>query len=90
MQCPSIYVDNDFPKVHMLMYADDICIVNDSVGRLQMQINVLGSFCSENGLMVNLAKTKIVVFRHGGPLRRNEVFFYKNVQLECVSTYINI
>ena len=59
-------------KQDLLMYADDICIVNDSVGRLQNQLNVLGTFCKKYGYGVNLSKTKVVTFRNGGPLRSND------------------
>ena len=87
LQCPSVFVDEDFPNFHLLMYADDICIVNDSVGRLQNQLNVLGTFCQNYGLGVNLSKTKVITFRNGGPLRCNERFFLNGSQLECVGYY---
>ena len=38
LHLPSVFVNEDFPNFHLLMYADDICIVNDSVGRLQNQL----------------------------------------------------
>jgi len=40
--CPSIYFDNVMLDFQLLVYADDICIVNDTVGRLQNQLNVFG------------------------------------------------
>ena len=54
LQYPSVFVDEDFQNYHLLMYADDICIVNDTVGRLKNQRNVLGTFCQNYGLGVNL------------------------------------
>ena len=75
------------PNVHMLLYADDICIMNDSVGRLQNQLNTLSKYCSENGLLVNLSKTKVVVFRNGGRLRQNERFYFNGQKLEFVTYY---
>ena len=69
------------------MYADDICIVNDSVGRLQNQLNVLGTFCQNYGLGVNLSKTKVITFRNGGPLRCTERIFLNGSQLECIGYY---
>ena len=75
--CPSNYVDDAFPDFHMLMYADDICIVNDTVGRIQNQLNGLITSCCKYG--VNLAKTKVVVFRNGGSLGGNERFYLNNV-----------
>ena len=50
-QCPSIRVDNDFPDFSMLMYAADIALCNDTVGRLQRSIDILGIFCDKYGLM---------------------------------------
>ena len=31
----------------MLLYADDMVILNDTIGRLQNQINVLQEFCNK-------------------------------------------
>ncbi len=87
LNCPSLYVDDNFPDFHLLMYADDICIVNDSVGRLQNQLNVLCTFCNKYGLNVNLSKTKVIIFRNGGPLRQNERFYFNGAELERVSYY---
>ena len=54
-QCPSIRVDiNDFHDFSMLMYADDIALCNDNVGRLQRSIDILGIFCDKYGLKVNM------------------------------------
>ena len=80
-------MDEDLPNFHLLMHADDICIVNDSVGRLQNQLNVLDTFCKKYDLGVNLSKTKVVTFRNGGPLRCNDRFYFNGSKLECVSHY---
>ena len=46
---------NDFvSSLHMIMYADDICAVSDTVGRVQSQLNVLEMFCQRYGLVVKL------------------------------------
>ena len=47
--CPGIYIDNDFPTFNMLMYADDIAIINDTIGRLQSSIDILSTFCDRLG-----------------------------------------
>ena len=80
-QCPSIRIDNDFPDFSMLMYADDIALCNDTVGRLQRSIDILGIFCDKYGLKVNMSKTNVIVFRNGGILRQNEKFYYKGGQI---------
>ena len=35
-------INEMYPNVHMLMYTDDIAIFNDSIGRIQRQLNVFG------------------------------------------------
>ena len=85
--CPGIFLDNNYPDVHLLMYADDICIMADTVGRLQQQLNVLELFCKRYGMRVNLTKTNVIVFRNGGPLRKNEKFYYNNQQIETATYY---
>ena len=86
-QCPSIRIDNDFPDFSMLMYADDIALCNDTVGRLQRSIDILGIFCDKYGLKVNMSKTNVIVFRNGGILRQNEKFYYKGGQITCATYY---
>ena len=50
---PGIYLDEEFPSVHVLMYADDLAMVNDTVGRLQAELKNLSEFCNNYGLRVN-------------------------------------
>jgi hypothetical protein len=38
-------------------------------------------------MQVNLAKSKIIVFRNGGIIKKNEKWFYTGIKLECVSYY---
>ena len=55
--------------------------------RLQKMIDVIAAFCDKWGLIVNLAKSKVMVFRNGGPLRQNEKWFFKGTRVEVVSSY---
>ena len=84
---PGIYLDEECPSVHVLMYADDLAMVNDTVGRLQAELKNLSEFCNNYGLRVNKLKTKIMVFRNGGTLRNNERWFYDGSNVEVVSYY---
>ena len=86
-ECSGVYLNEDFPNVYMLLYADDMADIADTVGRLQYQINVLSHFCDQWGFTINTDKTKVMVFRNGGPLRRNEKFYYKGTILDVVSFY---
>ena len=86
-QCQGLFLNEIHSNVHMLMYADDIAIFNDTVGRLQTQLNVLSEFCSKYQLKFNLSKTKVVVFRNGGCLRKNEKWFFDGKEVEAVTYY---
>ena len=84
---PDIFVNDSVSSLHMIMYADDICAVNDTIGIVQSQLNVLKMFCQRYGLMVNMAKTKLMVFRNGGHLRDNEKVYFNGDLLESVNGY---
>ena len=83
---PGIFLNMNVPSVQVLLYADDIALVNDTVGRLQACLNVLKIFCRNYCLRVNESKTKVMVFTNGGIVRRDEQLFY-NGRLECVPHY---
>jgi len=85
--CKGIYVDEDASNIMLLMYADDIAMCSDSPGRLQKMLNVLEQFCKKWGLIVNLTKTKILVFRRGGIVKNTEKWFYGGEKVECVKEY---
>ena len=54
--------------------------------------NILEQYCNQWKLKLDKNKTKIIVFRKGGLLRRNLTFYYDNNELEVVSsfTYLGI
>ena len=54
---------------------------------MQKKINSLETFCNDWGLRVNTAKTKIIVFRNGGIVKKSEKWVYKGEQLETVTYY---
>lgn len=85
--CKGIYVDENSPNVMQFLFADDMANVADTVINLQRQINVLSDFCKKYGMSVNLDKTKIVVFRRGGPIRKIERWYFNNEQIQTVSCY---
>lgn len=76
---------NDKP-IHCLMYADDIILVSTSAPGLQEKIGILGKFCDDWGLTVNIQKTKIMAFNNAGRLS-NVQFKLNNTVLECVHRY---
>jgi hypothetical protein len=70
-----------------LLYADDLALISDTVFGLQRQLNILADYCSDWGLSVNIDKTKIMVFRRGGQLKRIEKWNYMANPVEVVSFF---
>jgi len=48
--------------VRLLLYADDLALMSHTPAKLQKQLDVLQAFCCERQLIVNVKKTKVVVF----------------------------
>jgi hypothetical protein len=83
--CQGVYLNELHPNI--TMYADDLVIVGDQVGRVQKVLNTLAEFCKKWGLQVNMSKTNSMVFRKGGIVKRNEVFYFDGTKLDNVSYY---
>ena len=82
----------DWTEIFLLMYADDIALISDTIAGLQKQLNILADFCDNFKLTVNELKTKILVFKNGSILSRAEKWFYKGNHLEGVNgfTYMGL
>ena len=78
---------NDNLGIFLLMYADDIALVSDSVKDLQKKINCLQEYCRQWGLTVNMDKTKVVVFKNGGFLKNCEKWYYEGKELLVEASY---
>ena len=52
------------------MFADDIALIADTLVGLQRQLKRLYDFCQRSKVVVNITKTKIMVFERGGALAR--------------------
>ena len=85
--CKGVYINEEVPNLMIILYADDIAECSDTVGRLQFMINVLVEYCRMWSLIVNLCKTKIVVFRRGGKLKRSEKWYFNGKKMDVVSSY---
>ena len=97
----SIFI-NDFPdafqdiskislitkEINTLLFADDIVLFSESKIGLQKQLNILESYCDTWSLKVNLDKSKIIVFRNGGPLKNYEKWNFKGQNM-LTCTYYN-
>lgn len=74
-------------KLCMLLYADDSVIFADTRNGLQEGLDFLHDYCQKWRLTVNSAKTKVLVFRRGGSLSRDDHWFYGDCMLEVVSKF---
>ena len=79
-------------ELFLLLYADDIVLLSETETGLQQGLDLLEQYCDKWKLTVNINKTKIMVFRKGGVLRRNMCFKYKTENIEIVSkfTYLGV
>lgn len=73
--------------VKVLMYADDIVLLSDSPVGLQMMINSLHVYSNLWHLKVNLAKSKVLVFRSGTRISNNLKWMYGENEIDIVNSY---
>ena len=71
----------------ILLFADDLALMSTTPVGLQKQIDCLGQACEDLKLEVNVDKTKIVVFRKGGPQWEREKWFYQRKEIEVVNDF---
>ena len=57
---------NDYFELFILLLADDVVLLSETVIGLQTQLNSLQRASSSLQLKVNMSKSSIVVFRKGG------------------------
>ena len=77
----------DMFKLFMLLNADNIVMFANSAEQLQESLNLLSDYRRRWKLTVNVSKTKVMVFRKGGLLPRNLVFYYNGHQLEIIKSF---
>jgi hypothetical protein len=65
-------------------YADDIVLLSESKSGLQSSLNILGIYCSNWKLQVNVEKSKVLIFNSNGKTHVNE-FSYNNNIIQTVS-----
>ena len=79
-------------KLCLLLYADDSVLIAKSRLDLQNSLDSVYYYCQRWKLCVNIPKTKIVVFRKGGRLSIDDIWFYGDSILEVVEhlSYLGI
>ena len=63
-------------ELFILLLADDVVLLSETIIGLQTQINSLKDASNTLGLQINMDKSNIVVFRKGGYLSAREKWFY--------------
>jgi hypothetical protein len=82
-----IQLSPDLIELFILLFADDVILFSDTVVGLQTQLNILCESAKRLGLIVNLDKSNVVVFRNGGYLGQRENWFFDGKQLSVVNMY---
>ena len=85
--CRGVYINEEAANIILLLLADDIAMCSDMPGRLQHLLNVLKKCCDKWGLKLNLLKTKILVFRRGGIVKRNKKWYNGEKIIQSVKQY---
>ena len=77
----------DYFELFILLLADDVALLSETVIGLQTQLNSLHQVSHSMGLKVNLDKSNIIVFRKGGHLAAREKWFFNNSVMPVVNAY---
>ena len=75
----------DLAEVGIVLFADDTVLIADSVFELLKKLDILYEVAVKLGLVVNMDKCKVVVFRKGGHLAGHDRWHIGNTILEVVS-----
>ena len=70
-----------------MLYADDLLFFSKSRSDVRQALRVLEKWSKDNGMVVNVDKTKIVKFRRGGKLSKHDVFKYDRKKIEIVNSF---
>lgn len=70
-----------------IKYADDTALLASTRGQAQKTLDALKRYCDSNELIINVNKTKIMVFRKGGRLSKAIKFFLQGQAIEIVNEF---
>ena len=77
---------NDY-LIYLILFADDTVLLGKTPEILQHLLDKLFIYCRKWNIEVNIDKTKVVVFRNSWrPV--NDHFFYDNMELQIVDSYV--
>ena len=78
---------DDMLELFILLLADDVVLLAETVVGLQSQLNCLSRAANSLQLKVNLNKSNIIVFRKGGYLSIREKWTYNGLVMPVVNVY---
>lgn len=78
---------SDLMELFILLLADDIALVSETVVGLQTQLNNLKNSANRLELKVNMNKSNIIVFRKGGYLAARERWIFDGAVMPVVNIY---
>lgn len=73
--------------VTVVLYADDLLFLSENKFSIHKALRALEKWTYQNGMRVNVDKTKVVKFRRGGKLEHMDVFFYDGEEIEVVNSF---
>ena len=82
-----VSLSSDFVQLVILLFADDMILISETVIGLQTQLNSLFSAASRLQLKVNMNKSNIVMFRKAGYLGARERWIYDGCMMRVVNSY---
>ena len=62
-----------------LMWADDLLLLSKSELGLRNMLKALKTYTEENGMILNIEKTKVMIFNRSGRHMRR-IFFLENIE----------
>ncbi|BES95813.1 Reverse transcriptase (RNA-dependent DNA polymerase) [Nesidiocoris tenuis] len=74
-------------RIKALAYADDVVLLAQDPATMQVMIRDLAAYCRKWNMIINLKKSKIMVFRKGGRLGRTEKWYLDDKEIQVVPKY---
>ena len=91
--CEYIDSDDSHPpelegrSINSLLFADDVILLSSTKLGLQRSLNRAAKYCEDWGMTISIEKSKVMVFRKGGRLNRNDRWRIGNQCLEVVDKF---
>ena len=82
-----ITLSPDILQILIMLFADDIVLLANTIVGHQQQLNVLRDTAKRLHLVVNFEKSQVVIFRNGGYIAARQKWFYDGMKLKIVNHY---